>query len=365
MNLLATVVALAAAAQTTSYSYSELLRRYAAGDRAAAVASLASFEDGAIERELEALRNHSHADLRCLSCDPRQLYATLRAAVMLHTDRDELERRPLGISGEHAPTCGPPVHARFAEGALVPLLNEPAGREFARRWYVAMALRSLGDLCFEEGRQWALSGLKRFARDKELLLARGLLAEALATVARLRQSSPAGASPRELDQVRQQQLERHAALGEAGRTFEQALATDPTFEEAALHLGRVRYWLGQTGPALQVLGPIVAASRDQELLYLAYLFAGRVHEAAGRTAEAERAYQNAAGIEPNSQAAAMALAHLRLMAGDSGASREILDQELGRTVPRSHEDPFWNYQFGPARRAEPLFEALRTEATAP
>jgi hypothetical protein len=61
----------------------------------------------------------------------------------------------------------------------------------------------------------------------------------------------------------------------------------------------------------------------------------------------------------------MALAHLRLMAGDSGGAREILDRELGRTAPRSHEDPFWNYQFGMARRAEPLFEALRNEATTP
>ncbi len=127
----------------------------------------------------------------------------------------------------------------------------------------------------------------------------------------------------------------------------------------------MRFRLGQLGPALLALGPLVAASRDQERLYLAYLFVGRVHEAAGRTSEAERAYKNAAGVERDGQAAAMALAHLRLMAGDSGASREILDQELGRTVPRSHEDPFWNYQFGPARRAEPLFEALRNEATAP
>jgi tetratricopeptide (TPR) repeat protein len=361
LNLLGAAVALAAAAQTASYS--ELLRQYAAGDRAAAVAELSSLEDGQIARELDALRDRATA--RCASCDHAAAQAALRAAVMLHTDRDELERRPLAVSGERAPSCGPPVHALFAERALASMLSDEAGREFARRWYVAMGLRSLGDLCLEEGRRWVGSGVKRFARDKELLLTRGVLAEAMATVARLRQTSPGSVTPRELDQLRQQQLEAHGALTEAGKAFEQALATDPSFEEASLHLGRVRYRLGQTGPALLALGPIVSASRDQERLYLAYLFVGRVHEAAGRTGEAERAYKNAAGVEPNGQAAAMALAHLRLMAGDSGASREILDQELGRTVPRSHEDPFWNYQFGPARRAEPLFEALRNEATAP
>jgi hypothetical protein len=49
LNLLATAVALAAAAETASYS--ELLHQYAAGDRAAAVAELSSLEDGQIVRE--------------------------------------------------------------------------------------------------------------------------------------------------------------------------------------------------------------------------------------------------------------------------------------------------------------------------
>jgi tetratricopeptide (TPR) repeat protein len=361
LSLLCTAVALAAAVQTASYS--ELLHQYAAGDRAAAVAQLASLEDGLIARELDALRDRATA--RCAFCDHAAAQAALRAAVMLHTDLDELERRPLAVSGERAPSCGPPVHALFAERALGPLLSEEAGREFARRWYLAMSLRSLGDLCFEEGRRWAGSGLKRFAKDKELLLTRGVLAEALATVARLRQLSLGGPTPRDYDQVRQQQLDSYAALTEASKSFEQALAADPSYEEASLHLGRVRYRLGQTGPALQVLAPIVAGSRNQERLYLAYLFVGRVHEDAGRDADAERAYQNAAGVEPNSQAAAMALAHLRLMGGDTEATREILDRELAQTPPRSHDDPFWNYQFGIARRAEPLFEALRNEATTP
>ena len=361
LNLLGAVVALAAAAQAPSYP--ELLHQYAAGDRAAAVAELDGFDDGAIARELDALRDRAGA--RCPSCDHGAALAALRAAVMLHTDRDELERRPLDVSGERAPSCGPPVHALFAERALVPLLIDEAGREFARRWYLAMGLRSLGDLCFDDGRRFVGAGLKRFARDKELLLTRGLLAEGVATVARLRQLSLGGPTPRDYDQVRQQQLDGYTALTEAGKSFEQALAADASYEEASLHLGRVRFRLGQLGPALQALGPVVAASHDQERLYLAHLFVGRVHEAAGRNADAERAYENAAVVEPESQAVAMALAHLRLMAGDSGGSREILDRELGRAARRTREDPFWNYQFGLARRADPLFEDLRNEASAP
>jgi hypothetical protein len=363
LNLAGTAVVLAAAAQIATYP--ELLQMYAAGDRAAAVASLESFEEGAIGRELDALRDRAGA--RCAACDHVAALAALRAAVMLHTDKDELERRPLAVSGERSPSCGPPVHALFAERALVPLLGDEAGREFARRWYLAMSLRSLGDLCFDDGRRWTGNGLKRFARDKELLLARGLLAEAVATVERLRQLSLGGPTPRDLDHLREQQLGSYTALTEASRAFEQAVVADPSYEEALLHLGRVRFRLGQQGPALQALRPLLAGSRDPERLYLAHLFVGRVHEAAGRNADAERAYENAAEVEPDSQSAAMALAHLRLMAGDFRASREILDKELGRSARRAstQEDPFWNYQFGAARRADPLFEALRNEATAP
>jgi hypothetical protein len=357
VSLWAAAVALAVGAAPVSYS--DLLREYAAGDRAAAVAELAAFDDGPIARELDAL--HDRAGARCSSCDPAAIQSALRAAVMLHTDKDELDRRPLATSGDYTPTCGPPVHALFAERALGGLLADAQGREFARRWYVAMALRSLGDLCFEEGRRWAMAGLKRFAKDKELLLARGLLAEAIATITQLRAPAAASATPGEIDQLREQQAAGRSLLTEAAGSFQQALAADPAGPEASLHLGRVRFRLGQPDAALSALAPVLARSREPSWLYLASLFAGRVHEASGRARDAERAYENAAKADPEGQAAAMALAHVRLMAGETGETRAILDKELGRTVPRTHADPFWNYQVGAARRAEPLFEALRDE----
>ena len=155
----------------------------------------------------------------------------------------------------------------------------------------------------------------------------------------------------------------HALLAEAAASFEQALAADPSYEEAALRLGRVRYRLGQQAPALAALAPLIERSHDRGRLYLAHLFAGRVHEAARRSAEAEREYAAALAIDDEGQAAALALSHLRLMAGDAPASRAVLDATLGRGTPRTRSDPFWDYQFGQARRAEPLFEGLRDEAT--
>ena len=342
-------------------SYVAVVQKYAAGERAVAVLELASFGDARLVKELDALRERVNA--RCPSCPLTLPPVLLRAAAMLHTDRDELDRRPLQLTGERTPTCSPPVQALMAERALALQLADPGGPEFARRWYLAMALRGLGDLCFDEGRQWVAAGLKRFGKDKELLLVRGVLAEALAAVSDIRRPSPGALTPRELAEQRELQVATHALLGEAAASFEQVLASDPSYEEAALRLGRARYRLGQQAQALAALAPLIERSHDPGHLYLAHLFAGRAHEAARRGAEAEREYAAALATEDEGQAAALALSHLRLMAGDASGARAVLDATLGRGTPRTRSDPFWDYQFGQARRATPLFEALRDEAT--
>jgi hypothetical protein len=357
------VCAIAMAAAGESGSYQDLVRLYAAGERAAAVAGLQRFTEVHLAKELDAIRDQVALAMRCRSCPPTTEGFPLRAAVMLHTDRDEMERRPVLITGERAPTCGPPVQAQLAESALLLLLGDEDGREFARRWYLAMALRSLGDICFLEGRDWAAAGLKRFAKEKELLLVRGMLGEATVALASLRVPTTAGLNPLERERARELEMEGRALLVDACRFYEQALAVDPGFEEALLHLGRARLRLDQEGAALASLESLVAKSRRPAHLYLAHLFAGRVHESARRAPVAEREYRAALAVLPGAQAAAMALAHVRLMAGDADAVREILDASLGHAGSRASPDPFWEYQLGPARASEPLFEALREEAT--
>jgi len=355
------VTALAAANEPGSYQ--DLVHLYAAGERAAAVAGLQRFTEVHLAKELEVVRDQVALAMRCRSCPPTAEPFPLRAAVMLHTDRDEMDRRPLLITGERAPTCGPPVQAQLAESALSLLLGDEDGREFARRWYLAMALRSLGDVCFTEGRQWAATGLKKFPKDKELLLARGVVDEATVALAYLRPPNTATLNPFDRERVRELEMEARSLLVDACRFFEQALAVDPGFEEALLHLGRARLRLDQQRPALAALESLVAKGRERGRLYLAHLFLGRVHEAARRLSEAEREYRAALAVDPGTQAAAMALGHVRLMAGDLDAAREILDAALGHAGSRVSVDPFWAYQLGAARGAEPLFEALREEAT--
>ena len=256
------VTALAAASE--SGSYQDLVRLYAAGERAAAVAGLQGFTEVHLAKELEVVRDQVALARRCRACPPTAETFPLRAAVMLHTDRDEIDRRPVLITGERAPTCGPPLHAQLAEGALSLLLGDEEGREFARRWYLATALRSLGDLCFAEGRQWTANGLKKFPKDRELLLARGAADEATVAIAYLRPPNVATLNPFERERVRELEMEARSVLVDACRFFEQALAVDPGFEEALLHLGHARLRLGQRGPALAALESLIAKSRGRD-----------------------------------------------------------------------------------------------------
>jgi len=344
------------------FPYRELIRQYAAGERALALGELQGLSAEQVGKELEAVREEVARAGRCSSCPPAPEILPLRAAVMLHTDRDEMDRRPILVSGERAPTCGPPVQAGLAEAALGLLLVDAPGREFARRWYLAMALRSLGDICFDEGLRWTAAGLKKFAKDKELLLARGMLDEASVTLAPLRAPNAAALYPSEQEMVHDAMLDGRLRLTEAAGSFEDALAADPGFEEAALRLGRVRLRLNQQESAIRALASVLATSRDPRRLYLAHLFLGRAHEAAQRAPLAEREYQEALALDPRAQAAATALGHLRLMAGDPARAREIVDAALARAESHA-DDPFWEYSVGAGRQAEPLFEALRAEAT--
>lgn len=360
----AALLGAATLARAQAEAYSSLVARYAKGDRAAAVAELAGLDEAELARQLEALQQRATAAARCPSC-PHDSAPPLRAAVMLHTDRDELERRPLRTSGERELTCGPPVQAALAERAVWLLLGDALGRDFALRWYQAMALRSLGDLCLDEARDWVAAGIKHFPKQKELLLVRGAIAEETVAAALVLERPPLATSSAEWDRQHELKTEQHTLLNEGRAALEQALAVDPGFEEAALRLGHIRYRLGQAGPALQTLAGVIDHSRDPARLYLAHLFSARIQEAAGRVAEAEREYRAALALDADGQAAAMGLSHLQLLAGGGEASRDVLDAALARAGVRRHADPFWDYPLGLAKEAEPLFAALRSEASAP
>lgn len=330
-------------AAVVSLDYEALIRRYASGERDAAVAALGTWRPGELDRQVRALQRARPA---CPTCPDPIGDLPLKAAVMLHLDRDILEH-PRSQSVEHARPC-PGDHARRA-GQITAVLAERNGtRAFARRFFLAMANRSQWDFCLEAAQQWAHDGLDRFPRDPSLLLALGSTSEERATLANLPDEDPAG--------------HRTAWYREAERALAEAVRADPDLFEARIRLGRVRWYLGQDESARQALEDALRRGGPPPLPYLGQLFLGQALERAGRASEAARAYQEALALEPQSQAAAVALSHLRLSSGDAAGARRALDEALAQAGRRAESDPYWIYPASNAAGAEDALEALRLEA---
>jgi tetratricopeptide (TPR) repeat protein len=331
-------------AAVVSLDYEALIRRYAAGERDVAVAALGTWRPGELDRQVRALQRARPA---CPSCPDPIGELPLKAAVMLHLDRDILEH-PRSESVEHARPC-PGDHARRA-GQIAAVLAERNGTgAFARRFFLAMANRSQWDFCLDAAQQWAHDGLDRFPRDPSLLLALGSTSEEKATLANLPDQDPAG--------------HRTAWFREAERALAEAVRADPDLFEARIRLGRVRWYLGQDESARETLEDALRRGGPPPLPYLGQLFLGQALERAGRAGEAARAYQEALALEPQSQAAAVALSHLRLSSGDAAGARRALGEALAHAGWRAESDPYWIYPASNAGGAEDALEALRLEAS--
>ena len=344
--------------------YLELAERYAAGSRAEAVGALGGWTEHELEAEFEELRDLAVAAGRCGAC-PAKLQLErlpLRAVVMLHTDRDDVERWPVLLVDERGAKCGSGVHAGLAAEIVPLLMGELEGREFARRWYLAMALRAHGRFCLSDALRWAQKGLKWFPKDAGLLLASGTTDEALGSL-------PSWSRDRLGDMLTTRQRREATSavsaqrrhLEYARRSFEHALAADADLTEARLRLGRVEWRLEHADAARTALEGALDRTQEPFLLYLGRLFLGQIHQDAGRLAEAEREYRAALGVDPHAQAAAVALSHVLQLAGDAAESRDVLERAVASAGRRRSADAYWDYLFGRSDDAETLLEALRQE----
>ena len=108
----------------------------------------------------------------------------------------------------------------------------------------------------------------------------------------------------------------------AENLFRQSLKASPSVAETRLRLGRVLQLTNRKSGALTELDRAArdaAESRDRFTAYLAALFAGQVHEDAGRITEALAAYERAVAAYPPGVVARLALAHTLVAAGRSDA----------------------------------------------
>jgi len=328
-----------AAAGEANAEYRELIGRYARGDRVLAVAGLARLSDGELARVVAA------GEAAALAAQRRQVEPafSLRAAVMLHADVDQAER-PAPMGREQA-RRGPGRHAAVAARYARLLAWRPETKDFARRFFVALAHGSQWDACFPDAQRWAGEGLKLFPRDAELLLAAGSALEESATLL-------LGVSV----------SDRQGLFERAGAMFTDGLAADPELNLARVRLGRVLWQLGEFDRARGPLEQAVEVrSGDPAVLYLAHLFLGRVHEDSGRLELALRHYRLSLALEPQAQTAAIALSHALRQTGEAGESREVLRRALA-AAGRRGRDPYWDYLASNAAGVHDELAALRRES---
>ena len=348
------------AAAVVSGEYESLIRQYAAGEETAAVAALATWRAGELDRQVRALQRAAKAGPPCPSCPDPLDELPLKAAVMLHADRDLVERPR--AQGTEQPRLCPGEHARRAGQIAAILAARDGPRDFARRFFLAMAHRSQWDFCLDAAQQWARDGLARFSRDPSLLLTLGASLEEKATLGAVPPGPPRVFPVRRVRGLEDPSGDRTTWFGEAERVLSEAVTADAQMVEARIRLGRVQWRLGKDDLARRTLEAALRLGGAPPLPHLGHLFLGQVFERAGRAKDAIREFEEALVLEPESQSAAVALSHALLSSGNAEGAGRALEKSLAQATRRGERDPYWDYPASNAASPDETFLALRREA---
>ncbi len=340
----------------------DLVGRYARGERAQSTADLGAWNERDLVRQVEWVEQAARAAERCPSCPNPLQDIPMRAAVMLHWDRDHAEQ-PSPMPGEVEQPRRCPGPAAVLAGRLARVLAGKAETSgFARHFFRMVVLQCQWDACFTAAERWASDAVRVFPKDTDLLLARGSIREEVATVGwpgPAPAASPSGAVAAAAADARA----RREKLETARQDFADAIAIDPGLGLARVRLGRVLWRLGEAGPARQQLeAALASASLDGDHVYLARLFLGRLDQDAGRLADATREYERAAEVHPSALSAGTALSNVLLLAGDAEGARRALRQGLARAGHRSERDPLWDDPVMDTADLEALRDALYRES---
>jgi len=145
-------------------------------------------------------------------------------------------------------------------------------------------------------------------------------------------------------------------MEKALRYLESAAAREEVREEARTRAGFAAFQLGKNSDARTALAGALG-SEDRTVAYWHALFLGRVSDALGADADAERAYQEAVRLFPDAQTARIgrALALFRLHRDDE-ANEAVL---AARRVPADGVDPWETYFEGDGRLVGGWLAAMR------
>jgi Flp pilus assembly protein TadD len=333
----------------------EQVEAYARGERVAAIAALGAWSERELERQVAQVEQASLAAARCPGCVHPLDGLPLKAAVMLHWDRDR-EQSPQPASVEQERRC-PGAVAKLAGRLARALARRSPSDPFPKRFVRAVVLTSQWDACFDHAERWADEALALYPREAVLLLDRGSVHEERAVLTRRPDRPVLAGSEASFVAVL-----RAEGFAHARRDFEQALGVDPGLPLARLRLGRVLWRLGELEPARRELEAALPATAQADLKGLAHLFLGRVHLDAGRLAEATEDYRKAVELLPDALSPAVALSHALGLAGDGESARLALRGGLELAGRRPQRDPYLDYLVSNAAGLEPLWDDLRRES---
>lgn len=336
-----------------SPEYSKLVSRYRSGDAAGAISALGGWDEARLECDFKGLQDAAKKAAKCTRCPEKLVFErfSLRAALLLHADREAHETLRPPMSEQPPPSCGTGPHARVVERLVdLLLLVDRQAADFLRRFYLGVARHAHWSHCLSTAQHWARAGLKRFPRDSPLLMTLGIAAENDAFHWRAPTSRSQGMSAKQ-----------RALWEDAQRTFEDALAADPELHEARLRLGRVLWRLGKTEAARSCYEVVMSRDPEASLVYLAHLFLGRLHQDEGRLTEAEKEYSAALAMRSGSEPAAVAVSYVRQLLGNPEGARDVLNRFLVYAHRRTEIDPFIGYLMAHTGTGQRILEQLRAE----
>ena len=100
-----------------------------------------------------------------------------------------------------------------------------------------------------------------------------------------------------------------------------------------------------------------ATSEDPYVRYLAFLFAGRMLNRLGQSADAEGSYRLALTALPRTQSGVESLAALLMLRGDRARAAALVEEMFG--APRGELDPWFTFNMGDYRRLPEYMTAIR------
>jgi len=357
-------------AQTVSVkerAYWEVVDQYVKGDRNQALDLIGAWKEKDLDSVLDSIEGAAKVAAKCKACEAAQRFVTLplKAAIVLHAQRDRADRvaKVKGLDG--APDCSDSVQGQAGERLLTSVVLQTGGEEFAARFTLAMALDFRAMFCFLRAARWAEAGLKLAPKDPALWVARGLTAETMGVTGWAEPTPFSIYDPRRGSRqtvMRSSPIDKTHQLNTAREAFEKAVSIDPNQVEARVRLGRVLWRLGRLQEAKEWLGKGVV-SKEVSINYLAHLFLGRCLEDSRDLAGAINEYKAALALQPDAQIGAVALSHVLALRGDTEGARQVLEPVLAYAGNHKTFDTYWTYLVGVPELSEALLEALRLEST--